>query len=85
MTVWLFIIFIVGLLLSFGPGFVAENNLTRPVGIIITLIAVGIGLRTENLRRKGTREKLSQRVQELENQASSGKNPEEEREKKAEG
>ncbi len=75
MALWLSIIFLMGLLLSFGSGFLEQNNLTRWVGIIITLICVGIGIRTESLRRKGTREKLAQRVKELEGQGEA-KGPE---------
>lgn len=66
MLTWIFIILVMGLLLLFGANFVVSNNLVNPIGIVITLICVGIGIRMSALRRKGDREKLSLRIKELE-------------------
>ncbi len=85
MTVWLIIIFVMGLLLSFAPDFVEANNCTRLVGIVITLICVGLGIRTLGLRRKGDKEKLAQRVRELEGGSSGQKETGEVPEKKESG
>ncbi len=57
---------LMGLLLLFGTDYVVANNLLNPIGIVITLICVGIGIRMAALRRKGGREKLSSRIKELE-------------------
>ena len=66
MIIWVLIILIMGCFLLFGENFIIENNLIRPIGLAITLICIGIGVRMEYLRRKGTKEKLQNRVKELE-------------------
>jgi len=66
MIIWVLIILIMGCFLLFGENFIIENNFVRPIGLAITLICIGIGVRMQYLRRKGTREKLQNRVKELE-------------------
>jgi cadmium resistance protein CadD (predicted permease) len=66
MLTWIVIMLLMGLLLLFGTDYVVANNLLNPIGIVITLICVGIGIRMAALRRKGGREKLSSRIKELE-------------------
>jgi len=66
MLTWIIIILAMGILLLFGTDFVVANDLVNPIGIIITLICVGIGLRMSALRRKGDREKTAARIKELE-------------------
>jgi len=66
MIIWVLIILIMGCLLLFGEDFIIKNNLIRPTGLAITLICIGIGVRMEYFRRKGTKEKLQNRVKELE-------------------
>ena len=66
MIIWVIIIFLLGLILSFTP----EGNLpleaVRLIGIAITLISVGIAARSSYLARKGEKERLSRRVEQLE-------------------
>jgi ABC-type transport system involved in cytochrome bd biosynthesis fused ATPase/permease subunit len=66
MLIWVLIILVMGILLLFGSGFVVSNSLVQPIGIIITLICVGIGIRMSALRRRGDREKLTVKIKELE-------------------
>ncbi len=66
MLTWIIIILVMGLMLLFGTDFVVANKLVNPIGIIITLISVGIGIRMSALRRKGNREKTAARIRELE-------------------
>jgi len=66
MLTWIIIMLVMGLLLLFGADFVVTNSLVNPIGIVITLICVGIGIRMSALRRRGNREKLSSRIKELE-------------------
>ena len=70
MVFWLFLIFLAGASLTFAPHFMAEYNLVWCFGLVVMFISVGLGIRTENLRRKATREKLVSRVKELERQCS---------------
>ncbi len=51
-----------GLFLLFGSDFVISNNIVNSIGIVITLICVGLGVRMSALWRRGTREKLALRV-----------------------
>ena len=66
MLTWICIMLAMGLLMLFGTDFVIANNLLNPIGLVITLICIGIGTRMSALRRKGAREKLSHRIKELE-------------------
>jgi len=55
-----------GLMLLFFPEKIVENDWLKQMGLAITLICIGIGMRMSALRRKGTREKLEAKVKELE-------------------
>lgn len=66
MVIWLGIILLMGLTLLFGSEYVVNNDLMVPIGIVISFICVGMGIRMQALRRRGSREKLSDRVKELE-------------------
>ncbi len=66
MILWVFIILVMGLFMLFGTEFVIANNLVFLIGLVITLICIGIGTRMAALRRKGGREKLAARIKELE-------------------
>ena len=55
-----------GAFLSFVPKFIIAYNLSRYIGIIIMLICIGIGMRTDSLRRRGIKEKLAKKIKELE-------------------
>jgi hypothetical protein len=66
MLIWVCIILLMGLFLLFGTDFVISNNLVNPIGIVVTLICVGIGIRMSALRRRGDREKLTLKIKELE-------------------
>ena len=66
MIVWVTIILIMGLFLSFGSEFIIARNLTSQIGIVITLICVGIGIRVAYLTRKAGKEKLEKKIKELE-------------------
>ena len=66
MAVWVVIILALGLFLTFGSKFAIANDLIPALGIAITLICVGIGIRMDILRRRGEREKLAGRIAEAE-------------------
>ncbi|MBN1445043.1 MAG: hypothetical protein JW957_02925 [Candidatus Omnitrophica bacterium] len=66
MLTWICIMLAMGLLMLFGTEFVIGNNLLTPIGMVVTLICIGLGIRMSSLRRKGAREKLSLRIKELE-------------------
>jgi len=66
MLTWVFIILLMGLLLIFGGEFVEGNNLTPCIGMVISLICIGIGIRMSSLKRRGTKEKQIQKIRELE-------------------
>lgn len=69
MFIWMLIVLLMGLLLCFIPERLAEEpDRIRWIGIAITLICVGISVRTSYLRRKGVREDLSRKVKELQAQ-----------------
>ena len=66
MALWLLVIFLVGALLAFAPGFVAEHDLAWCLGVVVMFVSVGLGMRVEALRRRGAREKLMEKVKRLE-------------------
>ena len=66
MIIWVIIILVMGGLISFAPNFLVSNNLLNYTGVIIMLICVGIGIRMLSLRRKGVKEKLAEKIKELE-------------------
>ena len=66
MAFWLIVIFLMGLMLSFFPQFLQENDLVWCFGVVIMFVAVGLGLRAESFRRRGVREKLAAQVKSLE-------------------
>ncbi|HNS31519.1 MAG TPA: hypothetical protein PKN36_00890 [bacterium] len=66
MLIWVFIILLMGILLSFGADFVARNNLVWCIGIVITLISLGICVRMSSLKKRGQKEKLLEKIKELE-------------------
>lgn len=66
MIVWMFIILVMGLLMLFGENCVVEYKLVKYIGLAVTLICIGIGIRMSALRRKGEKEKLLARIKELE-------------------
>ncbi|MGC9065624.1 MAG: hypothetical protein ACP5JO_03215 [Candidatus Ratteibacteria bacterium] len=43
----------------------------KQIGLAITLISIGLGMRMSALRRKGTREKLEAKIKELEKEVES--------------
>ena len=43
MILWVFIILVMGLFMLFGTEFVIANNLVFLIGLVITLICIGIG------------------------------------------
>jgi len=55
-----------GLMLLFFPEKIVENDWVKQIGLAITLICIGIGVRMTALRRKGKREKLETKIKELE-------------------
>jgi len=55
-----------GLMLLFFPEKIVENDWVNQIGLAITLICIGIGVRMTALRRKGKREKLETKIKELE-------------------
>lgn len=66
MIIWVMIILVMGVFLSFAPQFITTYNLSRHIGMIIMLICIGIGIRMAYLRRRGGKEKLSKKIKELE-------------------
>jgi len=70
MLTWVMILLLTGILLLFAPGFVARNNLVGCMGMVVTLIAAGIGIRMSGLKRGGQREELEKKVKELEKRVS---------------
>ncbi|MCM8817879.1 MAG: DUF5320 domain-containing protein [Candidatus Omnitrophica bacterium] len=70
MVVWLTIILINGILMLFGSNFIINNNLVKPMGLVISLICIGLGLRVTILGRKGEKEALKKRIKELEEKLS---------------
>ncbi len=67
MIVWVILILIMGLLMLFFPGKMSENQeWIKQTGLAITLICIGICIRMEALRRRGSREKFEARIKELE-------------------
>jgi len=72
MIVWVILILIMGLLLLFFPEKIAENQeWIKQIGLVITLICMGISVRMHALRRRGSREKTKSRIKELENEIES--------------
>jgi len=70
MLTWVMILLLTGILLLFAPDFVARNNLVGCMGMVVTLIAAGIGIRMSGLKRGGQREELEKKVKELEKRVS---------------
>ncbi len=70
MAIWNFIILVIGIFMLFGSNFIINQNLVKPLGLIITLICVGLGLRATILGRKGEKEALKKRIKELEEKLS---------------
>lgn len=70
MVVWLIIILINGILMLFGSNFIVTNNLVKPMGLAISLICIGLGLRVTILGKKGEKEALKKRIKELEEKLS---------------
>ncbi|HOJ30596.1 MAG TPA: hypothetical protein PK165_01350 [bacterium] len=66
MITWVILILIMGLMLLFFPEKIVENDWVKQIGLAITLICIGIGVRMTALRRKGKREKLETKIKELE-------------------
>jgi uncharacterized membrane protein YbhN (UPF0104 family) len=66
MIIWILIVLVIGLLMTFAPNFIAENNLEKTLGIAITLISVGLGTRINYLRRKGSKERKDEKIKKLE-------------------
>ncbi|MFN4227287.1 MAG: hypothetical protein ACK4F0_04010 [Candidatus Ratteibacteria bacterium] len=66
MVVWLIIILINGILMLFGSKFIIANNLVKPMGLVISLICIGLGLRVSILGKRGEKETLKKRIKELE-------------------
>ena len=66
MITWVILILIMGLMLLFFPEKIVENDWVNQIGLAITLICIGIGVRMTALRRKGKREKLETKIKELE-------------------
>lgn len=87
MIIWTGLILVLGFFMLFFPEKIVENDWIKQIGLAITLICIGIGVRMMGLRRKGTREKLQLRIKELEKEIEllkarvspeiSGKEPEE--------
>lgn len=72
MITWVILILIMGLCLLFFPEKLAENQeWIKQIGLVITLICIGIGVRMINLRRKGEKEKFLTRIKELEKEIDS--------------
>lgn len=72
MIVWVILILIMGAFLLFFPAKFAENqDWIKQIGLAITLICIGIGVRMNALRRRGMREKAQARIKELENEIES--------------
>jgi len=65
MIIWVMIILVMGIFLSFAPQFITAYNLSRHIGMIITLICVGIGIRMAYLGRKGEKESFLKKIKEL--------------------
>ncbi len=70
MAIWTFIILIIGVFMLFCDKFIIENNLVKYLGLIITLICIGIGARSIILGRRGEKEILKKRIKELEEKLS---------------
>jgi cadmium resistance protein CadD (predicted permease) len=70
MIVWTFIILVIGVFMLFCDKFIIENNMVKYLGLVITLICIGIGLRSAILGRKGEKEMLKKRIKELEEKLS---------------
>ncbi len=70
MMLWVIIIFLMGLLLTFGQDFIMMNDMVWKSGLIVTLISLGIIMRMFRLSKGGQREKLLNRIAELEAQVA---------------
>ena len=66
MVLWVVIILVMGIFLSFFSDFIIWNKLVWPSGLIISLISLGIIMRMFYLMRRGEREKLVKKLKELE-------------------
>jgi len=90
MITWVFLILLMGVFMLFFPEKIIENDWLKQIGLAITLICIGIGVRMSALRRRGLREKLETRIKELEkenetlrNQLLQGKPTEEKKEEQS--
>ncbi|MCM8821842.1 MAG: hypothetical protein NC831_03390 [Candidatus Omnitrophica bacterium] len=72
MIIWVILILVMGLLLLFFPQKFVENpDWIKQIGLAITLICIGISVRMNALRRRGTREKAETKIRELEKEIES--------------
>ncbi|MFA7517063.1 MAG: hypothetical protein WC049_08830 [Candidatus Ratteibacteria bacterium] len=71
MILWIFIILALGIFLLFGSEAIIKNDWIRQIGMAITLICIGISCRMIALRRRGGKERLFEKVKELETELES--------------
>jgi len=71
MILWIFIILALGIFLLFGSEAIIKNDWIRQIGMAITLICIGISCRMIALRRRGGKERLLEKIKELESKLES--------------
>ncbi|HIE43953.1 MAG TPA: hypothetical protein EYP78_04055 [Candidatus Omnitrophica bacterium] len=66
MVIWVIVVFLLGLLLTFGSELIISRDLITKIGLAITLISIGIAARAVYLEKRGEKETLENRIKELE-------------------
>ncbi len=70
MVIWLLIMLIMGSMIMFFQNFVIDNSLLLPIGLVIMLICIGLGVRITFFRQKGEKEKYLEEIDKLKKQVS---------------